>query len=555
MNFFSFPAKWQHLLSKSNSFMLLIFLVNLIVRGWNNDELSLSRDEPFTLYFSQLPPSRLIPIVLETNNPPTFELLLHLWTELFGTDLKTLRWLPTLLISLGAIPFFRLSQRVLSPTGVVLSSILYLASNHLMNAAHLDRAYCVLIAGSLFMAHFFQLVYETKSIRYQFLWSIATIITCSAHYFGWIMVAACWFVLVAFREFRITMLKKMIASTAIVIVCYLPLGVYCIQRFLISRNEFGGTITYPNVQQFTSLLEVFLNGYAALFIISIIGIYAGISFYAQKKWSTAIALISGCLFVLLTTAGKLFEPFQIYPWITLVVFSISLIAIPVAISISKLAPSHILIICWAGIPIITGFLISSLLPIFIDRYFCFTIPSLLILVVLLADSIQNKAILWIARAAIVSAFLYNFEPVPDYTVDQRKAVEQFKTLANRSDMSIIGPGYFDFDFTYYFNSAIFFNGHYHMRDTTGRKMCDDNSYVRYKEGLRRELLRNNILVANDTAGLHIDTDKINSISLFDGNLALAYPNNGLLSYLTSRYGPPRESADFEGAFKIYRFQK
>lgn len=555
MNFFSFPAKYQHLLSKSNGFLLLIFLVNLIIRGWNNDQLSLSRDEPFTLYFSQLPPSRLIPIVLETNNPPTFELMLHLWTELFGTELKTLRWLPTILISLGAIPFFQLSQRILSPAGVVLSSILYLSSNQLMNAAHLDRAYCVLIAGSLYMAYFFLLVYETKSIRYQLLWSIATIITCSAHYFGWIMVAACWFVLVAFREFRITMLRKMIASTAIVVICYLPLGVYCLQRFLITRNEYGRTITYPDVQQFTSLLEAFLNGYLALFIISIIGIYAGISFYSQKKGDTATAFITGSLFLLLITVGKLFEPFQINPWITLVVFSISLIAIPIAISRNKLAPSHILIICWSGVPLISGFLISSLLPIFIDRYFCFTIPSLLILVVLMADSIRNKVILWIARAAIVSAFLFNFEAVPDYTVDQRKAVEQFKTLANHSDLSIIGPGYFDFDFTYYFNSAIFFNGHYHMRDTAGQKICDDNSYVRYKEGLRRELLRNNILVANDTAGLKIDTDKIKSISLFDGNLALAYPNNGLLSYLTLRYGPPQESVDFDGIFKIYRFQK
>jgi hypothetical protein len=94
-----------------------------------------------------------------------------------------------------------------------------------------------------------------------------------------------------------------------------------------------------------------------------------------------------------------------------------------------------------------------------------------------------------------------------------------------------------------------------MLDTTGQKICDDNSYVRYKEGLRRELLRNNILVANDTAGLKIDTDQIKSISLFDGNLALAYPNNGLLTYLTLRYGPPRESVDFGGTFTIYRFQK
>ena len=555
MNFFSFPAKCQHLLSKSNGFLLLIFLINLIIRGWNNDQLSLSRDEPFTLYFSQLPPSRLIPIVLETNNPPTFELMLHLWTELFGTELKTLRWLPTILISLGAIPFFKLSQRILSPAGLVLSSILYLSSNQLMNAAHLDRAYCVLIAGSLYMAYFFLLVYETKSIKYQLLWSIATIITCSAHYFGWIMVAACWFVLVAFREFRITMLRKMIVSTAIVVICYLPLGVYCLQRFLITRNEYGGTITYPDVQQFTSLLEAFLNGYVALFIISIIGIYAGVSFYSQKKWNTATALITGSLFLLLITVGKLFEPFQINPSITLVVFSISLIAIPIAISRNKLAPSHILIICWSGVPLLSGFLISSVLPIFIDRYFCFTIPSLLILVVLMADTIRNKAILWIARVAIVSAFLFNFEAVPDYTVDQRKAVEQFKTLANQSDLSIIGPGYFDFDFTYYFNSAIFFNGHYHMLDTTGQKICDDNSYVRYKEGLRRELMRNNILVANDTAGLKIDTNNIKSISLFDGNLALAYPNNGLLSFLTLRYGPPRESVDFGGTFTIYRFQK
>ncbi|MFM7727909.1 MAG: hypothetical protein ACKO7B_14500, partial [Flavobacteriales bacterium] len=370
-----------------------------------------------------------------------------------------------------------------------------------------------------------------------------------------IMVATCWFVLVAFREFRMNILRKMIASTAIVVICYLPLGIFCIQRFLITRNEFSATITYPNVQAFTSLLEVFLNGYVALFIISVIVIYVGITFSYHKKWNTPIACITCSIFLLLTTIEKWIDPFQLNQTILLAAFSISLIAIPYAISKNKLSPTNILIICWSGVPLITGFLISSLLPIFIDRYFCFTIPALLILVVLAAESIRNKAIQWIARTVFVSVFLFNFQAVPEYTVDQRQAVEQFKLLATRSDLSIIGPGYFDFDFTYYFNSEIFYNGPFHMRDTTGHKICETNSYVRYKEGLRRELMRNNMLVANDTAGLLIDTNKVKSISLFDGNLSLAYPNNGLLSYLTARYGSPRESADFEGVFKIYRFQK
>ena len=111
----NFEKRNRHIIgieSRTILIALIILAVNLTVRGWFNVHTAISRDEPYTLYFAQLPIKQLLSIVLESNNPPTFEVLLHFWTQLVGNTERALRWLPTIIISLGAIPFSLIGKRI-----------------------------------------------------------------------------------------------------------------------------------------------------------------------------------------------------------------------------------------------------------------------------------------------------------------------------------------------------------------------------------------------------------------------------------------------------------
>jgi hypothetical protein len=94
-----------------------------------------------------------------------------------------------------------------------------------------------------------------------------------------------------------------------------------------------------------------------------------------------------------------------------------------------------------------------------------------------------------------------------------------------------------------------------MQDTLGEKLVSESGYTRFKEGLRRELLRNRIVISHDSSNLDIDTTSIRSITYYDGNTSLAYPQNGIIEYLRERYGEPKESRSFSGIYSVYRFSR
>jgi hypothetical protein len=155
----------------------------------------------------------------------------------------------------------------------------------------------------------------------------------------------------------------------------------------------------------------------------------------------------------------------------------------------------------------------------------------------------------------MALYFFNIEYTPSYNVDNRDAIYAFQDYHSRSNLSIVGPGYQDVDFTYYFDNSIFYNGDKHMQDTAGIKLVNEQGYTRFKEGLRRELLRNRILISHDSSNLQIDTSTVRSVAYYDGNTKLAYPHNGIIEFLTKRYGEPVERKTFMDVYSVYRFEK
>jgi hypothetical protein len=244
-----------------------------------------------------------------------------------------------------------------------------------------------------------------------------------------------------------------------------------------------------------------------------------------------------------------------FGWIHLALLIVLAIIALRTIIRSKLSALEKFCLWWAIIPLALGYMLSTLSPILNDRYFSFALPGILLAVVILFKQHKLQKLPNFASMLFLCVFIFLFSSTPAYNVDNRAAIELFKKYHSCSELGIVGPGYYDVDFTYYYNRDIFYNGQYHYSDTAGTKLITDASYAAQKEGLRRELKENRILISHDSAQLDLDDSSIKSIAFFDGNLSLSYPENGIYPYLVERYGSPIESQHFEGVFSVYLFQK
>jgi hypothetical protein len=539
--------------SKTLLISLIILVVNLSVRGWFNVHTAMSRDEPYTLYFAQLPIKQLITIVLESNNPPTFEVLLHFWSQLVGNTERALRWLPTIIISLGAIPFSLIGKRIGGYPAMWFSSILFLGSGALMNFSHLDRAYCLLITGAIFQIYFLIKEYESPSWKNSVGWTMCTTILCYSHYFGWCMLVLIWLIIVALPIKSSTWIRRMIFATSFTFLFSLPIVFYLVVQMSGAATENALEISTPNVLNLVQLGTDFLNSRLSFLLL----VFAGtamviLNLKTVKNYVVISVLIMSCTLIVSSFFSDVIRQDEI----NVVLFTLLIAAmLVIIIELRRMpcSPPDKAIFHWNLLPIGIFFLVSARFPVFIDRYLSFVIPSMLMLVVVLFSRIP---FLW-ARYTFASFFLIlfivGFRLTPSYNIDNRKAIEQFKNYHASAEVGIIGPGYHDLDFAYYFNRALFYRGAAHHSDTSGAKLISDRGFARHKEGIRRELLANRIIVSHDSSDLSLGDAK--SVAYYDGNTSLSYPQNGIYQYLRERFGEPKESKSFEGVYRVYLFNR
>ncbi len=553
MNFISGKSHIAGIDSRTFLFSLIILAANLAVRGWFNVHTAISRDEPYTLYFAQLPIRQLLPIVLESNNPPSFEVLLHFWSQLVGNSERALRWLPTMIISLGAIPFSLIGKRIGGYPAMWFSSILFLCSSALMNFSHLDRAYCLLITGAVFQIYFLIKLHESASWKYSAGWIISTILICYSHYFGWCLPVMHWFILVSMPASGAQMMRRMIAPTLVALLFTSPLLIYLITQLGAAANENALKLSTPKALNVFHLGTEFLNSRYALSMILIAGgAWSVFNLKGPTKMSRVATLLL-CLALLTVSILPEEKQKNEFGILLFVLLSVSMFVCLMEIKRNEGTIAEKIVLYCGLLPIACFFVLSSRFPVFIDRYLSFALPSLLLMVVIL---FSHLSWLWLRSAFAASfliLFMVGFRFTPQYNVDNREAIELFKSYHSKAEIGIIGPGYHDLDFAYYFNRSVFYNGVDQISDTLGVKLISDPGFARHKEGLRRELLKNRIIVSHDSSELNIQ--HATSVVYYDGNTSLSYPENGIYDYLHERYGDPVESKSFEDVYTVYLFEK
>jgi hypothetical protein len=102
------------------------------------------------------------------------------------------------------------------------------------------------------------------------------------------------------------------------------------------------------------------------------------------------------------------------------------------------------------------FLVSFILPVFLDRYMVFVAPAFYFLVAFSVDYFAVKRWLFYpVSAGVVLAIAITFTADPDNQRDIREAVLKTRELKKPSTLVFICPQWLDKGFTYYYDQDIF----------------------------------------------------------------------------------------------------
>ncbi|MDA0945778.1 MAG: hypothetical protein O2791_01920 [Bacteroidetes bacterium] len=273
---------------------LSVMLLNVVVRGWHCSDWIPNGDEPFSLYFSQWSWKGISEVLMQGNNPPTFEWLVRFFQETLHLDWQSLRWTSVLGASLGAAFLWAASSKHSTRVGLLTAS-LFLASTHVMKASHLIRAYALeigLVSGLLWLTIHLSRQRHIPAASNAWRWGlwIALILAIPwVHFYGWLLVVPA-FIWVLRAQKWIPAILAMVGL--------LPLGIHTSHRFL-ATMESGAAL--ESNRGLGTLLDVFvhLNGNGLVAGLTLAVVLAAIAQTSTEKlkrdgvWLLPLALYAG----------------------------------------------------------------------------------------------------------------------------------------------------------------------------------------------------------------------------------------------------------------------
>ena len=105
-------------------------IVNFLFKHYSLAYQAIALDEPFSIYYAQFNPITIIQELSNGNNPPLFELLLHIWIKLFDTSELAVRFLPCAFSSISVYFLYQIGRRFFSLKTAILVSVIFTFSNY-----------------------------------------------------------------------------------------------------------------------------------------------------------------------------------------------------------------------------------------------------------------------------------------------------------------------------------------------------------------------------------------------------------------------------------------
>lgn len=380
---------------------LFIFCFTFIWKFFYINTRDIALDEPFTIFHAQ---KSVVEIFRLLNNGPDstlYTLLLHFWIKLFGIGAYSVRTLPLLFNASTAVILYIMGKKFYNiGTGLLMSGLFIISSYHFFFGLE-TRAYSLFSMGTaLSLYHYLSIIKSSGNIKNIIFLIVANLIMIYSHYLGWFVI---------FMQFMLSFFhlkdRKIFKSIVGAIICsailFLPASVIFIKQFL--KSSQGTWPQPPTNDQYLFQIYCFLNARFVAFLI--LGLIILGLILRQKK---------------------------------------------------KLTLDLLLLFLWWFVPYTIMFMISSKIPMFLDRYILYNSIGLYVFIGAIIHMLYKPLFAYIAGALILISMFFTLKINPqDYCKETQNAVNHIKEKEDDNSICLIYPYWGDLGFMYYYDRDIF----------------------------------------------------------------------------------------------------
>ena len=518
-------------------------LLNLLLKGWHCGSPSVNLDESFSLFHAQMPPAQIVGELVQGNNPPLWELLLHAWIGVFGVGEFSARFLPTLFSSLVVFFIHRIGMEHQGIRQATLASALFTLSNYHMVFAHEARVYplLVLLTSASFYA-FQRNMRDPAQVRWWVAWVASNLALLYSHYFGLFVLASQALLWLVNGKLRRNAMRQWLMCMCVLVVGYLPLMVVVVRRFCASASEGTWIAPVRHLNPLKMVVTTLSNGHALGYAILVLGvacIVVTIVRSAMPRYGKGVALLAAGGWFAVCTAIEFhlrWAPALTHkPWGIALMLTLAILLLALLLWKGRLPLATQTSMVWFAFPLLVMFTASFWIPMFIDRYWSFVTPAFFLLVASGAGMLPRGPS-WVVGGAMVIAMARPFEVNPSNDRPFKELYGDVSRFLEEEPNSVVVvcPEYFDLNYAYHLAPETF----------TQRPM----------QGSLRSALRASgvhpIRNASDLVG--VDLNEAKQVIYVNAASSFVYPNNGILAQLDSTW---RQTGKFEGHrdFKWHRF--
>ena len=389
---------------------LVIFLLNLTIKGLFLEYPDFGHDEPFTLFRVQKTYAELIADLAANNHPPLFESIMWAWLRIVGYKPVLLRIVPLIFSSAAAVALFWFGRRHFSLFVGVVSALLFSFSDYHFYLSHEIRSYPLFALLTILSFDFyFRLIdksidsqdpdFKRKSNIYLLGLILVNTLLLYTHYFSaTIIVTQLFHAIVVLRNRKLSL--RAVLGLFSVTALYIP-QIISVKNRMVNKVEGGHWLANPGFDELFNVLRKFLNA-PALVIVALILVL--VSFWVARKTPFYKKLLA---------IGLLFPGIFIGMWI-----------------------------------------LAQWIPVFQDRYISFTIIGVFLLCAIALEQQPKSLKIPSSALLIVSmALLVNYQPTNKQWVPEM--VEIIKKEKTENTKVYIYPSWSLQCFSYHYNLEYF----------------------------------------------------------------------------------------------------
>ncbi|NVO02846.1 MAG: glycosyltransferase family 39 protein [Bacteroidetes bacterium] len=524
-------------------FIVFILLLNLVIRGIYLNANPIELDESFSIFYSQMGIREIISSLNGGNNPPLYEIFLHFWIKIFGISSFAVRF-PSLLFSvINVYIIYLISTRFLNSRVALLSVILVTFSNYHLFFSHEARVYPLFALLTTISFYLLFLIIERKySKKNLFLLFITYVSLVFSHYFGIFVIAFQAVLLFSIAFHKRDILKKyfiIILGLLLTFAYYVPIVFH---RFIDSSQN--GTWLKPveNIGNLFDIIFMFSNNNRWIYLLFILLLWSvpwkfffRLQFNKYIKWALLFGIIP--LFFL-TSYSIFFKLPLIWRLTSSHVYIFGFIAIILIVYIfqgikKNISTIQFIILGWFLFPLLFFFLVSFIIPVFLDRYLIFIMPAFYIVLALSMNYLfQNKVLIYLGSIILISISVFSFNPNVSNNRYANEIINQTKKFRTSESKIIICPEQYKLTFAYHYNIE----------------------YFKDYKNLMSKLNKDKIFLINNQVELNNIIGPLDNIIYIDAHSDFLYPKNGIFNKLNHSYDLIKKIV-FQDSTKIYEFGK